>query len=106
MTEPISMKHLVALISILTLFSIIFAQTPPVVYNAITDRIAYGESSIPNFSDPTHQRNFIWTEPVPFNSTSIRITDPTFDPDSLGQNFLPPDTAEVRSINIDSTRFY
>src|SRR5690242_16366053 len=98
-----------ALILILFLSITVAAQsTPPTSYNVPTNRTAYAEPALTGALDLTvggRGAGYTFTDPT-FGSTITRCTDENFWPGLPGRNFIPPDSAEVRSWSINSTKFY
>ena len=82
--------------------------TPPSSYNANTSRTSFTEPSLTGAldqTDITHQAGYSFTDPT-FGSRITRITDASMNTSSAGRNFTPPDSGEVSSWNLDSTKFY
>ena len=82
--------------------------TPPTTYNVPTNRTAYTEPALTGALDLTvggRGINYTFTDPT-FGTQITRITDENFWPDFPGRNHMPPDTAEVRSWSIESTKFF
>src|SRR5829696_740304 len=82
--------------------------TPPSSYNANTTRTSFTEPALTGALDlttSTHQAGYSFSDPT-FGSTITRITDANTDTSSAGKSFTAPDSAEVNSWNLDSTKFY
>ncbi len=82
---------------------------PPSSYNAPTHRTAIlppAETGVLDLTLGGRGSNYSFTDPN-FGTVITRITDENFWGASFtGRNHIPPDTAEARSFNIDSTKFF
>jgi hypothetical protein len=77
------------------------AQTPPLTYSAIADRVLRALPALPSIGGA----GFQFTDPT-FGSKLIRVTDPNTRPDRVGRFFMSPSSAESTAWNTNSTKFY
>src|SRR3989449_1402377 len=77
------------------------AQTPPLTYSALTDRVLRVTPALPSINGAGSQ----FTDPT-FGSKMLRVTDPNTRPDRVGRFFTSPSSAESTAWNTNSTKFY
>jgi len=77
------------------------AQTPPLTYNAMTDRLVHLMPALLTLGGA----GFQFTDPT-FGSKMLRVTDANTRPDRVGRFFMSPSSAESTAWNTNSTKFY
>jgi hypothetical protein len=77
------------------------AQTPPLTYSALSDRLLRVPPALVSLGGA----GFQFTDPT-FGSKMLRVTDANTRPDRVGRFFMSPSSAESTAWNTNSTKFY
>lgn len=86
----------------------VFNFLPPTSYAVTTNRTPFTKPALTGALDLTvggRGAGYTFTDPT-FGTPITRCTDENFWPDQPGRNHMAPDTAEVRSWSIYSTKLY
>jgi len=77
------------------------AQTPPLTYSALSDRLLRVPPALVSLGGA----GFQFTDPT-FGSKMLRVTDANTRPDRAGRFFMSPSSSESTAWNTNSTKFY
>jgi hypothetical protein len=99
--QSLRLTCLVAAVLILMYALPAVAQSPPLTYNAINDRVL----RVPPTLSSLGGAGFRFTDPT-FGSQMLRVTDANTRPDRAGRFYMSPSSAESTAWNTNSTKFY